>query len=621
MMTGFSAIRSMQARTAPCDSAALGDDIQEVAVGQQPDQPKLTGFEDWSNIVYRARLRITAAGAGQDVPAHDDITAEEAGELREFWTDIRNQLAGITLEADLNITKVDDIDPLTLGDQLTYTIQVNNLGPDSAEDVTVSDTLPAGVTFVSATPSQGSCGESAGTVTCDLATIASGGSADVTVVVVPATVGTITNNAAVTSSTDDPVPGNNSAGEDTELIDPPDLKIEKTDTVASAIPGETVVYSLAYSNLSVQDAVGVKITETVPSNTTFNAGAGTGGWVCTPDDGPGASCVLNLGVVAGESGGSVDFAVDLATPEPSGLTQIENTATIEGEGGINADPNPSDNSSSETTPVDAAPNLQITKVGSSNAISAGGTLTYVLSYANVGNQDAIGVAITETVPNNATFNPSIGSVGWSCTPVGGPGSTCTFVIGAVSAGSGGSVDFAVDIDDPLDGSVLQISNTASVTDDSTNGPDLNPADNSDDENTAIAVTEGRMTGGGRLVGGDGIRYTHSFGLKCDVSEVRNNLKISWGKGNNFHLTELTAVTCVRQGLEGKPVAGFDTIFGEGIGVLNGEPVAPITFRFTDRGEPGKGVDEAGFSISGGPNIILNTLDGGNHQSHPEKSKR
>ncbi len=120
--------------------------------------------------------------------------------------------------ADLAVTKTDSPDPVTAGVDLTYTVTVTNNGPDAATGVALSDTLPVGVALVSSTPSQGSC---TGTfpVTCDLGTLANAATATVTIVVRPATPGTITNSASVTSNVFDPDPANNTAAADTTVND------------------------------------------------------------------------------------------------------------------------------------------------------------------------------------------------------------------------------------------------------------------------------------------------------------------------------------------------------------------------------------------------------------------
>jgi uncharacterized repeat protein (TIGR01451 family) len=99
----------------------------------------------------------------------------------------------------------------------TYTVSVTNDGPDLAAGVLVTDDLPESVSFVSATPSQGSCGTTGLKVNCDLGVLASGGSATVDIVVKPRQAGTITNTATVTSLASDPNPANDSDSVDTSV--------------------------------------------------------------------------------------------------------------------------------------------------------------------------------------------------------------------------------------------------------------------------------------------------------------------------------------------------------------------------------------------------------------------
>ena len=104
--------------------------------------------------------------------------------------------------ADLSITKTASPNPGQVSLNLSYRIAVTNNGPASATGVTVTDTLPAGVTFVSATPSQGACSGTT-TVTCGLGTLTVGTSAIVTIVGTPTTQGQINNTAVVTASESD----------------------------------------------------------------------------------------------------------------------------------------------------------------------------------------------------------------------------------------------------------------------------------------------------------------------------------------------------------------------------------------------------------------------------------
>ena len=91
--------------------------------------------------------------------------------------------------ADLSLTKSDSPDPVLAGELLTYTLDGRTTPVPERDRRELTDTLPAGVTFDSATPSQGSCSEASGTVTCALGTIADGQSASVEIKVTPQSAG------------------------------------------------------------------------------------------------------------------------------------------------------------------------------------------------------------------------------------------------------------------------------------------------------------------------------------------------------------------------------------------------------------------------------------------------
>jgi uncharacterized repeat protein (TIGR01451 family) len=100
----------------------------------------------------------------------------------------------------LNLTKTGSPNPVKDGSTLTYTLTVHNNGPGTATGVTVTDPLPTGVTYSSASTSQGSCTQSAGTVTCAVGTLTNGSTATITIKVVPSKTGTITNTASATAN-------------------------------------------------------------------------------------------------------------------------------------------------------------------------------------------------------------------------------------------------------------------------------------------------------------------------------------------------------------------------------------------------------------------------------------
>jgi uncharacterized repeat protein (TIGR01451 family) len=128
----------------------------------------------------------------------------------------------IPAEADLVITKTIDNARTRPGEAVTYTLTVTNNGPSSASNVSLTDRLPAGLSFVSAVSSQGNCTEANGAITCTLGNLSRGASATVTVRanVTNAASGTLTNAASVTATETDPVPANNTARATTEVIAP-----------------------------------------------------------------------------------------------------------------------------------------------------------------------------------------------------------------------------------------------------------------------------------------------------------------------------------------------------------------------------------------------------------------
>lgn len=120
-------------------------------------------------------------------------------------------------DADLSITKSDGPDPAVAGDNVTYTIEVTNPGTSvgPATNVVVTDNLPNGVDFVSATG--GNCERTGHTVTCELGQVNPGTTATVTIVVKTKKNDTLTNTASV-ASPEDVVLANNSATATTTVL-------------------------------------------------------------------------------------------------------------------------------------------------------------------------------------------------------------------------------------------------------------------------------------------------------------------------------------------------------------------------------------------------------------------
>jgi uncharacterized repeat protein (TIGR01451 family) len=139
-----------------------------------------------------------------------------------------HRAAAVVGATDLSLTKADSADPVTVGNNFTYTIQVKN-PPDTGMDapnVVVTDVLPSQVDFVSAIASSGTCQKAGNTVTCDLDTVLTDTTATVTIVVKASRSGTASNTATV-ASPEDPNASNNSETETTVINKKPGNKKKK----------------------------------------------------------------------------------------------------------------------------------------------------------------------------------------------------------------------------------------------------------------------------------------------------------------------------------------------------------------------------------------------------------
>lgn len=172
-----------------------------------PGQTKVIANYATGQGTKAAAAAQAAAIAAFGPSAQQCMSATELAEVTNFT-------AG---SADLTITKTANLGkpPVAFGGApVTYTLAVTNNGATAASSVSVTDPLPAGSGFVSATGTGWSCGFAAGTVTCTMPTLAVGPAAPITLTIAAPPVthsSDVSNTATVSSATSDPDPGNNSS--------------------------------------------------------------------------------------------------------------------------------------------------------------------------------------------------------------------------------------------------------------------------------------------------------------------------------------------------------------------------------------------------------------------------
>ncbi|MGC1616368.1 MAG: C25 family cysteine peptidase [Candidatus Acidiferrum sp.] len=151
-----------------------------------------------------------ATAAGTSIVNSADVTSQTTDPLASNNATSTSVLVEITGDADLSLSMTASPTPVFISSNLTYTIQVQNLGLANTTTGTLTDTIPAGTTFVSASATQGTCSGTS-TVTCALGTITRGTTITIAITVTaPASPTTLTNTSSVSSSTTDPVSVNNS---------------------------------------------------------------------------------------------------------------------------------------------------------------------------------------------------------------------------------------------------------------------------------------------------------------------------------------------------------------------------------------------------------------------------
>ncbi|MBK9711314.1 MAG: DUF11 domain-containing protein [Kouleothrix sp.] len=109
--------------------------------------------------------------------------------------------------ADLSVSQSADRDPVVVGESVTFTIVASNAGPDTAQNVVITEQMQQFATFVSASAG---CSRVDATVTCNVGSLAAGASANAQVTISSPYDGAIVTVASVSSSTGDPAPTNNS---------------------------------------------------------------------------------------------------------------------------------------------------------------------------------------------------------------------------------------------------------------------------------------------------------------------------------------------------------------------------------------------------------------------------
>ena len=314
--------------------------------------------------------------------------------------------------ADLSVTKTVDNGSPNIGDQVTFTVTVSNDGPGDAMNVELGDSLPAGLTYVSDTPSQGTYNDVTGVWT--VGSLLNGNNANLQIVASVDTVGTKTNTAQVTASDRldvDSTPNNDVLAEDDQdeaLVTPQVADLSLTKAVDNPTPnvGDQVLFTVTASNDGPNDATNVTIADALPVGTTFVSS--------NPSQGAydGGTGVWTVGTIANLANATLEI-----TASVDSIGTKTNTAQVASVDQADIDSTPNNNLAVEDDQDDASvtpqiADLSLNKTVDNSTPNVGDQVLFTVTATNDGPNDATNVTIADALPAGTTFvssNPSQGA--------------------------------------------------------------------------------------------------------------------------------------------------------------------------------------------------------------------
>jgi|GEM_PF-483364 len=420
----------------------------------------------------------------------------------------------VNRQVDLVVNKTAFPNPVIAGSgtgNLVYTITTLNAGSSDASGVTVTDNLiqpgnlPAGVTFVSASSSNGST-FNAGTGVWTIGTLPSGSIRTLTITLtVGAGVqsGVIINNSAAVSSVNEPdtTPGNNTSSISTRVDRNVDIAIQKTQSPSVVIAGSGVgnlVYTVMATNNGPSNASGVQVSDldviaaNLPTGVSLVSAAGSNG--TTFNSSTGIWTIGNL-----DSGASQTLTLTLTvSANAAHASLLDNTASLSA---VNEpDVVPINNNQTVVTQITRRTDIAVTKTQNVATVIAGsgaGNLTYTVTAQNNGPSVASGVILRDLavsaphLPAGITVVSATGSGGTSFNT-----STGLWTIGDLGVGESRTLTIVLTVGSSTAESVV-LSNTASLY--AINEPDTNRANNSQtvrtevDRQVDVAITKSQST--------------------------------------------------------------------------------------------------------------------------------
>jgi uncharacterized repeat protein (TIGR01451 family) len=360
---------------------------------------------------------LTAGGSYPVITVTVDVAGTAASSITNTATVSGGGQTNTANDTDTDATTVTQLPDLTIAKShtgnfsqgqtgATYSIVVTNSGSATTSGtVTVTDTLPAGLTATAISGTGWAC--TLATLTCTRSTTRAAGLSFPTITVtvnVAASAPASVTNTATTSGGGQTNTSNDTDTDPTTINQTRDLTITKSHT-GNFSQGQTgATYSLTARNIGSSATTGtVTVTDTLPAGLTATAISGTG-WSCVLGT---LTCTRSDVLAAGASYPVVTVTVNVASNAPASVT---NTASVSGGGQTNT----TNDTANDPTTINQLADMTIAKSHTGDFTRGQIGATYSITVTNSGPAASSGtVTATDTLPSGLTAT-AIAGTGWSC---------------------------------------------------------------------------------------------------------------------------------------------------------------------------------------------------------------
>ncbi len=331
------------------------------------------------------------------------------------------------------------------GAPVDFQLTVTNNGPNDATSVQVTDLIPAGLTFSSATATTGAYDD--GTGVWNIGNLAVGASVGLTLAATTdlGTAGlTFVNTAAITNLDQDDTQTDNDSGSVQLTVQGLDLQLASAVDNPTPMGGDVVNFTITLSNLAEVLATGINVEATLPDGTTLLEATADQG---TFDE---ATGLWQVGSLAG--GGTVDLVLQTRVDAIFASEPLDQTAAIIS---VDQTDTQTDNNAADAVIIVAGIDLEVVKTVDVTTAGEGDQVTYTITVTNIGTGDATGVQITDILPADVDYTSDTATLG-TYTPASG-----IWNIGDLGAAAEAVLTISCTVADGAGGT--QVTNFAAVT--------------------------------------------------------------------------------------------------------------------------------------------------------------